>query len=130
MVYAANLLSVQFIHYAGSHSTTARAPACLWLLPLQKACRKDTRRRPSSSSEGADGDDPEPPKPEPPDEPELPKPASTEPANTECAICLDDNAEYAAVPCGHRCLCADCSKTVSQCPVCRTKMSAVLRVFV
>ena len=101
-----------------------------WLLPLQKACRKGTRRRPSSSSEGADGDGPEPPKPEPPDEPELPKPASTEPANTECAICLDDDAEYAAVPCGHRCLCADCSKTVSECPVCRTKMSAVLRVFV
>ena len=101
-----------------------------WLLPLQKACRKGTRRRPSSSSEGADGDGPEPPKPEPPDEPELPKPASTEPANTECAICLDDDAEYAAVPCGHRCLCADCSKTVSECPVCRTRMTAVLRVFV
>ena len=92
----------------------------------------------ASGSEGADGEEPEPPKPEPskleaPDrhEPELPnKPASTEPANTECAICLDDNAEYAAVPCGHRCLCANCSKTISQCPVCRTKLSAVLRVFV
>ena len=75
----------------------------------------------ASGSEGADGEEPEAPKPEPPKleapdrhEPELPnKPASTEPANTECAICLDDNAEYAAVPCGHRCLCTNCSKTIS-----------------
>ena len=63
-------------------------------------------------------------------EPEPPRPASTDLASTECAICLDGDAEYAVVPCGHRCLCASCSKTVSQCPVCRTAMTAVLRVFV
>lgn len=74
-------------------------------------------------SEGADGAVPESAEPEPPE------PASTEPAATECAICLDDDAEYAVVPCGHRCLCANCSETVSQCPVCRTQMTAVLRVF-
>ena len=62
--------------------------------------------------------------------PEPPRPASTDLASTECAICLDGAAEYAVVPCGHRCLCASCSKTVSQCPVCRTAMTAVLRVFV
>ena len=78
----------------------------------------------SSGSEGADCEEPDPPKPEPP------KPASTEPTTTECTICLDDDAEYAAVPCGHRCLCFNCSKTVSQCPMCRTTISAVLRVFV
>ena len=48
----------------------------------------------------------------------------------ECAICLDGNAEYAVVPCGHRCLCASCIKAVSECPVCRGAMTAVLRVFV
>ena len=74
-------------------------------------------------SEGADGEVPESAEPKPPE------PASTEPAATECAICLDDDAEYAVVPCGHRCLCANCSETVSQCPVCRTQMTAVLRVF-
>ena len=66
----------------------------------------------SSGSEGADCEEPDPPMPEPP------KPASTEPTTTECTICLDDDAEYAAVPCGHRCLCFNCSKTVSQCPIC------------
>ena len=79
----------------------------------------------SSGSEGADGEEfVELPEPEPP------KHASTDPATTECAICLADDAEYAAVPCGHRCFCANCSKTVSECPVCRTRMTAVLRVFV
>eukprot|EP00964_Phaeocystis_antarctica_P057579 scaffold34082_cov62-Phaeocystis_antarctica.AAC.5 len=47
----------------------------------------------ASGSEGADGGDPVPPNPEPP------KSASAGPATTECAICLDDNAEYAAVGC-------------------------------
>jgi hypothetical protein len=78
----------------------------------------------SSGSEGADGEESELP------EAELPKPASTEPTTTECAVCLDGNANYAVVPCGHRCLCANCSKILSQCPVCRTRMTAVLRVFV
>ena len=79
----------------------------------------------SSGSTGADGEEPGPPKPEPP----KPEPLG-EPVTAECAICLDDDAQYAAVPCGHRCLCANCSKTISQCPVCRTRMTAVLRVFV
>ena len=79
----------------------------------------------SSGSEGADGEElVEPPGPEPP------RPASTDPATTECAVCLDGDAEYAVVPCGHRCLCASCIKAVSECPVCRGAMTAVLRVFV
>ena len=65
------------------------------------------------------------------DAPESLKPASTEPTTAaECAICLDDDAEFAAVPCGHRCLCASCSKTVTHCPMCRAQMSAVLRIFI
>ena len=78
-----------------------------------------------SGSEGADGEElVELPEPEPP------RPASTDPATTECAVCLDGDAEYAVVPCGHRCLCASCIKAVSECPVCRGAMTAVLRVFV
>ena len=78
----------------------------------------------SSGSESADAGEPELPKPEPP------RPASTNPTTAECAICLDDNAEYAVVPCGHRCLCASCTKAVSKCPVCRGAMTTVLRVFI
>ena len=80
----------------------------------------------SSGSEGApDGEEfVELPEPGPP------RPALIEPATTECTICLDGNAEYAVVPCGHRCLCASCTKAVSECPVCRGAMTAVLRVFI
>ena len=79
----------------------------------------------SSGSDGADREEfVELPEPEPP------RPASTDPATTECAVCLDGNAEYAVVPCGHRCLCASCIKAVPECPVCRGAMTAVLRVFV
>ena len=77
----------------------------------------------SSGSEGADGE-------EFVELPEPPRPASTEPATAECAICWDGEAEYAVVPCGHRCLCANCSKAVSECPVCRGEIAAVLRIFV
>ena len=72
----------------------------------------------------ATGEEPESPEPKPP------RPASTNLVTNECAICLDDDAEYAVVPCGHRCLCENCSKAVSQCPVCRGAIAAVLRVFV
>ena len=78
----------------------------------------------SNGCEGTDGEEPESAEPEPP------KPASTEPAATECAICLDDAAEFAVIPCGHRCLCARCIKAVSDCPMCRGAMTAVLRVFI
>ena len=78
----------------------------------------------SSGGEGDDGEELELPEPEPPN------PASTESAATECAICFDDDAEFAVIPCGHRCLCASCIKAVSDCPVCRGAMTAVLRVFV
>ena len=71
----------------------------------------------SSGSEGADGEE----------FVELPEP---EPATAECAICWDGDPEYAVVPCGHRCLCANCSKAVSECPVCRGEIAAVLRIFV
>ena len=77
----------------------------------------------SSGSESADAGELETPESEP-------RPASTNPITAECAICLDDSAEYAVVPCGHRCLCNSCIKAVSECPVCRGAMTAVLRVFI
>ena len=96
-----------------------------WLLLLRVVAKPyNTSTTASNGSKGTDGEELELP------EPESPRPASTNPATTECAICLDGDAEYAVVPCGHRCLCASCSKTVSQCPVCRAAMTAVLRVFV
>jgi hypothetical protein len=94
---------------------------------MAKPCISTPRARSTaalSASEGVDGMTHKNPEPEPP------KAASTVLTTVECAICLDCDAEYAVVPCGHRCLCFNCSNTVSQCPVCRAIMSAVLRVYI
>jgi len=94
---------------------------------MAKPCISIARARSTAAlraSKGADGKKSRTPDPEPP------KPASTPPTATECAICLDCDAEYAVVPCGHRCLCSNCSSTVAQCPVCRAILSAVLRVYI
>ena len=97
-----------------------------WLLLLRVVAKPYTvSTAASSGSEDADGE-----KLVEPPEPEATEPPSTEPVSTECVICWDGDAEYAAVPCGHRCLCANCSQTVSECPMCRAAITAVLRVFV
>jgi hypothetical protein len=93
---------------------------------IQRSVRTWLLAKPHSASSGGDGANAE----ELVELPEPPRPASTEPATAECAICWDGDPEYAVVPCGHRCLCANCSKAVSECPVCRGEMTAVLRVFV
>ena len=96
-----------------------------WLLLRVEVKSSIAATAASSGSVGTDCEEPSVA-----DEPEPLKPASTEPIAAECAICLDNDAEFAAVPCGHRCLCASCSKTVTHCPMCRAQMSAVLRVFI
>ena len=58
----------------------------------------------------------------------------TEAAEKECCICLkaeEVGKLLALVPCGHRCVCADCSTLVvgHTCPVCRTEARQAIRVF-
>jgi hypothetical protein len=55
-------------------------------------------------------------------------------ADAECCMCLkaeDVGKLLALVPCGHRCVCADCSALVvgHTCPVCRTEARQAIRVF-
>jgi interleukin-1 receptor-associated kinase 4 len=57
-----------------------------------------------------------------------------EAAEKECCICLkaeEVGKLLALVPCGHRCVCADCSALVvgHTCPVCRTEARQAIRVF-
>lgn len=50
-----------------------------------------------------------------------------------CAICLDQPADFLAVPCGHQCACEECFKAVQEttqkCPICRAKVESIQRVF-
>jgi hypothetical protein len=57
-----------------------------------------------------------------------------EAAEKECCICLkaeDVGKLLALVPCGHRCVSADCLALVVglPCPVCRTEARQAIRVF-
>lgn len=48
-----------------------------------------------------------------------------------CVICMDAEKTQVCVPCGHRCLCAECAEAnkPDKCPVCRADVSVVIRVF-
>ena len=47
----------------------------------------------------------------------------------QCTICLDALCVDAIVPCGHVCICPSCLKHVNQCPVCRTPMTGLFRIY-
>jgi len=51
----------------------------------------------------------------------------------ECVICTDNETTHIVVPCGHKCLCEDCSKSfpmqMMKCPMCRVDIGSVIRVF-
>lgn len=48
----------------------------------------------------------------------------------ECVICRANKRECCLNPCGHLCLCMDCSTLISdQCPICRGAVTGKIRVF-
>jgi len=46
-----------------------------------------------------------------------------------CIICLEKERCVALIPCGHLCLCRDCSGTQKKCPICRTVITDFLRTY-
>lgn len=46
-----------------------------------------------------------------------------------CIVCMDNEANYVLVPCGHMQLCEECSNRVVDCPSCRTPVSLKMKVF-
>ena len=52
----------------------------------------------------------------------------------ECIVCLNAEPSHVLIPCGHQCVCADCSEILMnelrpRCPVCRALCDQGLRVF-
>ncbi|KAG5896387.1 hypothetical protein JTB14_009592 [Gonioctena quinquepunctata] len=41
-------------------------------------------------------------------------------SSAECVVCMDSECRIIFVPCGHLCCCCNCSKSISECPLCRT----------
>jgi len=50
----------------------------------------------------------------------------------ECCVCLSAPNSHVCVPCGHKCLCADCSDLIGatgKCPVCQSKITMVMKIY-
>ena len=48
---------------------------------------------------------------------------------TECVVCLAAPREHVLIPCGHACVCEDCSGTITCCPLCRASIERAVRLF-
>ena len=46
-----------------------------------------------------------------------------------CCICLYRTKEYACVPCGHMCICITCKERVQSCPICRSSVQKIVKIF-
>ena len=51
----------------------------------------------------------------------------------QCIICREATSTHAFVPCGHRCVCKDCTLTLegsmNQCPICRESYENVIQIY-
>ncbi|XP_077866101.1 E3 ubiquitin-protein ligase LRSAM1-like [Saccoglossus kowalevskii] len=43
--------------------------------------------------------------------------------NAECVVCMDKMSDMVFLPCGHVCCCYQCSSTISECPMCRGRIT-------
>ena len=46
-----------------------------------------------------------------------------------CAVCLENERSVVLEPCGHLCLCKECSSRIDKCPFCRQTPTRRLSVF-
>ena len=62
-----------------------------------------------------------------------PASASADPARPECSICMDCEARYAMIPCGHLCMCESCAVdaalNIRDCPICRARVHKKVRIY-
>lgn len=48
-------------------------------------------------------------------------------SDAECIICLTEIRDTILLPCKHVCVCADCHKGISKCPICRARITKFCR---
>ena len=52
-----------------------------------------------------------------------------------CVVCIEEPRDYVLVPCGHRCVCANCARKHfdgwdgAACPICRRTVERTQRVW-
>ena len=50
-------------------------------------------------------------------------------SNTACSICWEEERDCLIIPCRHNVTCLKCVKSVKNCPICRTPIEDLLRIF-
>jgi len=54
-------------------------------------------------------------------------------ANNECIVCMGEEKDTLFLPCGHYCVCFKCGdeikKGMKQCPICRSIVQSVTKVY-
>jgi hypothetical protein len=54
----------------------------------------------------------------------------TDDVDKQCNVCLTNVKKYACVPCGHMCVCGECSNKIGdKCPICNDKITSIIRIF-
>ena len=50
-----------------------------------------------------------------------------------CVVCMGRNSTHIVVPCGHHCICAQCSSNIKarqqSCPICRQTIDSIIKVY-
>lgn len=46
-----------------------------------------------------------------------------------CAICYENDRDVVFIPCKHNVCCIKCSKSIRQCPVCRFKITDIIKIY-
>ena len=46
-----------------------------------------------------------------------------------CKVCLDLRSDCLFMPCNHLCCCTSCASALKSCPVCRTKLKSILKIY-
>jgi hypothetical protein len=54
---------------------------------------------------------------------------AAEAQSDDCIVCMDVKKTHAFLPCGHHCVCATCADQFQACPMCRTPVTGILRIF-
>lgn len=58
---------------------------------------------------------------------------SASPGRQECSICMDHEAQYAMIPCGHLCMCESCAVdaalNIRDCPICRARVHKKIKIY-
>ncbi len=47
-----------------------------------------------------------------------------------CVLCLEEEKRLACIPCGHRATCVPCGHSLRSCPICRTGINNLMRIYI